>query len=69
MAGFGRPNRPALPGLGTFTGTLLHVSEYRAPTPFTGRRVVVVAGNSAVRVAVELAEAARVSLASRAPVR
>ncbi|MFE5514154.1 FAD-dependent oxidoreductase [Streptomyces sp. NPDC056529] len=24
--GFGRPHRPALPGPGTFTGTLLHVS-------------------------------------------
>ncbi|MGA5215222.1 flavin-containing monooxygenase [Streptomyces cinereoruber] len=68
--GFGRPNRPALPGLETFTGTLLHVSEYRTPAPFAGRRVVVVgAGNSAVQVAVELAEVARVSLASRAPVR
>ncbi|WP_031006048.1 flavin-containing monooxygenase [Streptomyces sp. NRRL F-5727] len=68
--GFGRPNRPALPGLDTFTGTALHVSEYRAPGPFAGQRVVVVgAGNSAVQVAVELADVARVSLASRAPVR
>lgn len=68
--GFGRPYRPALPGLETFTGTLLHVSEYRTPAPFADRRVVTVgAGNSAVQVAVELAEVARVSLASRAPVR
>lgn len=68
--GFGRPNRPALPGLDTFTGTVLHVSEYRRPEPFSGQRVVVVgAGNSAVQVAVELARVARVSLASRAPVR
>ncbi|MFD5766204.1 flavin-containing monooxygenase [Streptomyces sp. NPDC127049] len=68
--GFGRPNRPALPELDTFTGTVLHVSEYRAPEPFAGQRVVVVgAGNSAVQVAVELAQVARVSLASRAPVR
>ncbi|MEU7039412.1 NAD(P)/FAD-dependent oxidoreductase [Streptomyces sp. NPDC046237] len=68
--GFGRPNRPALPGLDTFTGTLLHVSEYRTPQPYAGQRVVVVgAGNSAVQVAAELAATARVSLASRAPVR
>ncbi|MEU1861800.1 flavin-containing monooxygenase [Streptomyces gardneri] len=68
--GFGRPNRPALPGLDTFTGTVLHVSEYRRPEPFSGQRIVVVgAGNSAVQVAAELARVARVSLASRAPVR
>ncbi|WP_137988492.1 flavin-containing monooxygenase [Streptomyces vilmorinianum] len=68
--GFGRPNRPTLPGLDTFAGALLHVSEYRTPEPHEGQRVVVVgAGNSAVQVAAELAQVARVSLASRAPVR
>ncbi|MFF3327450.1 flavin-containing monooxygenase [Streptomyces sp. NPDC002889] len=70
--GFGSPNRPALPGLDSFTGTLLHVTDYRSPEPFAGQRVVVVgAGNSAVQVAAELAARARarVSLASRAPVR
>ncbi|MFE7580110.1 flavin-containing monooxygenase [Streptomyces gardneri] len=68
--GFGQPNRPALPGLDTFTGAVLHVSQYRSPAPFAGRRVVVVGvGNSAVQVAVELADTARVSLATRAPVR
>ncbi|MDX2291898.1 MULTISPECIES: NAD(P)-binding domain-containing protein [Streptomyces] len=68
--GFGRPKRPAPPGLDTFTGAALHVSEHRAPAPFAGQRVVVVgAEKSAVRVAVELAEVARVGQASRAPVR
>ncbi|MFI8403822.1 flavin-containing monooxygenase [Streptomyces sp. NPDC085463] len=68
--GFGRPSRPALPGIGTFADTLLHVSEYRAPQVYAGWRVVVVgAGNSAVQVAVELAEVSRVGLAGRAPVR
>ncbi|WP_313896628.1 NAD(P)-binding domain-containing protein [Streptomyces sp. GC420] len=68
--GFDRPHRPALPGLDSFTGTVLHVRDYRSPRPFAGRRVVVVgAGNSAVQVAAELAAHARVSLASRAPVR
>ncbi|MGW6316431.1 flavin-containing monooxygenase [Streptomyces sp. NPDC055099] len=68
--GFGRPTLPALPGLDSFTGKVLHVADYRAPRPFAGQRVVVVgAGNSAVQVAAELAAHARVSLASRAPVK
>ncbi|GLW50585.1 monooxygenase [Streptomyces sp. NBRC 14336] len=67
---FGNPHRPALPGLRGFTGTVLHAAEYRRPEPFAGRRVVVVgAGNSAVQIAAELAAAACVTLASRAPVR
>ncbi|MCP3803171.1 NAD(P)/FAD-dependent oxidoreductase [Allokutzneria sp. A3M-2-11 16] len=64
---FGRPNRP---NLRSFTGTLLHSADYREPTPFTGQRVVVVgAGNTAVQVGVELAAHARVTLATRSPVR
>ncbi|MFJ4539999.1 flavin-containing monooxygenase [Streptomyces tibetensis] len=67
---FGRPFRPALPGLEEFTGAVLHAAQYRNPEPFAGQRVVVVgAGNSAVQIAAELAGAARVTLASRAPVR
>ncbi|WP_308310489.1 NAD(P)-binding domain-containing protein [Streptomyces sp. CC210A] len=67
--GFGRPHRPMLPGLDSFSGTVLHVSEYRSPEAFAGRRVVVVgAGNSAVQVATELSGRARVSLAGRHPV-
>ncbi|MGC4918374.1 flavin-containing monooxygenase [Streptomyces albogriseolus] len=67
---FGRPHQPALPGLEGFTGQVLHAADYRSPAPFTGRRVVVVgAGNSAVQIAAELAETARVTLATRAPVK
>ncbi|WP_330324548.1 flavin-containing monooxygenase [Streptomyces pseudovenezuelae] len=67
---FGRPHRPALPGLEGFTGTVLHAACYRSPEPFAGRRVVVVgAGNSAVQIAAELATVARVTLVSRAPVK
>ncbi|MFF1306546.1 flavin-containing monooxygenase [Streptomyces sp. NPDC058307] len=67
---FGHPYRPALPGLEEFTGTVLHAAQYRNPAPFAGQHVVVVgAGNSAVQIASELAGAARVTLASRAPVR
>ena len=68
--GFSRPHRPELPGLPGFTGTLLHSSDYRAPGPFAGKRVVVVgAGNSAVLVAVELAAHADVTLATRGRIR
>ncbi|MFE1011674.1 flavin-containing monooxygenase [Streptomyces sp. NPDC058794] len=67
---FGRPHRPAWAGLGGFAGQVLHAADYRDPAPFAGRRVVVVgAGNSAVQIAAELAETARVTLATRAPVR
>ncbi|GLW47447.1 monooxygenase [Streptomyces sp. NBRC 14336] len=67
---FGRPYRPDLPGLRTYTGTLLHAADYSAPEPFDGQRVAVVgAGNSAVQIAAELAKRARVTLVSRHPVR
>ncbi|TRO57605.1 NAD(P)/FAD-dependent oxidoreductase [Streptomyces sp. IB201691-2A2] len=67
---FGRPYRPTLPGLGGFTGSVLHGADYRSPAPIAGQRVVVVgAGNSAVQIAAELAGVARVTLASRGPVK
>jgi putative flavoprotein involved in K+ transport len=68
--GFARPYLPDLPGLSTFTGRVLHASDYHTPTALAGQRVVVVgAGNSAVQIAVELAEHAQVSLATRNPVK
>src|SRR5687768_428814 len=42
--GFGAPYRPALPGLDTFAGHVLHAAEYRTPEPFAGQRVIVVGG-------------------------
>ncbi|CAL9459154.1 NAD(P)-binding domain-containing protein [Streptomyces sp. enrichment culture] len=49
---------------------MLHAAEYREPAPFEGQRVLVVgSGNSAVQIAAELARTARVTLASRRPVR
>jgi putative flavoprotein involved in K+ transport len=66
----GRPHRPALPGLEGFAGQVLHAADYRNPAEFTGRRVIVVgAGNSAVQIAAELARTARVTLATRGPVK
>jgi putative flavoprotein involved in K+ transport len=67
---FSRPHRPDLPGLPGFTGTVLHSSDYRRPEPFAGKRVVIVGGgNSAVQIAIELAAHARVTLATRHPLR
>jgi cation diffusion facilitator CzcD-associated flavoprotein CzcO len=49
---FGQPHRPDLPGLDTFTGTVLHSADYREPSPFTGQRIIVVgAANTAVQLA------------------
>ncbi len=67
---FSTPHRPALPGLDSFTGTVLHSADYREPGPFAGQRVVVVgAANTAVQVGYELAKVATVTLATRAPIR
>ncbi|GAA3936390.1 ArsO family NAD(P)H-dependent flavin-containing monooxygenase [Actinomadura viridis] len=67
---FSRPHRPGLQGLDGFTGTVLHSARYRRPEEFAGRRVVIVGGgNSAVQIAIELAEHSRVTLATRHPLR
>ncbi|WP_027946806.1 flavin-containing monooxygenase [Amycolatopsis taiwanensis] len=67
---FGRPYRPNLPGLDSFTGTVLHAADYREPTGFAGQRIVVVgAANSAVQIGAELAGHARVTLAARHPIK
>lgn len=64
---FTNPYIPTIPG--TFTGRLLHVADYRSPKQYADQRVVVVgAGNSAVQVAYELAEVAKVTMAVRRPV-
>ena len=64
------PYRPSFPGNGDFTGRLLHVAEYRNPTPYVGTRVIVVgAGDSAAQVANELAPVANVTVAARHPLR
>ncbi len=67
---FGRPRTPELPGADRFIGRVLHTAQYRGPTPFADQRVVVVGGgNSAVQIAAELAGVARVTIATRRPIR
>jgi putative flavoprotein involved in K+ transport len=67
---FGRPYWPTVEGHSDFAGRQLHSGGYRGRQGFEGLRVVVVGGaNSAVQIAVELATVARVSLASRRPIR
>lgn len=49
---------------------MLHVADYRRAEPFRGQRIVIVGGaNAAVRVGVELADVADVTLATRSPIR
>ncbi|MFF4031366.1 flavin-containing monooxygenase [Streptomyces sviceus] len=64
------PNVPDWPGRSTFTGTLVHSAQYRSPTPYRGRNVLVVgAGNSGTEIAAVLAGAGaeRVRIAVRTP--
>lgn len=64
------PFRPSWSGLETFSGEILHSSEYVNGAPFQGRSVLVVGfGNSGGEIAVDLAEhGAAPALAVRGPV-
>jgi putative flavoprotein involved in K+ transport len=67
---FHQPALPQFPGQESFKGQILHSADYRRPDPFHGQRVLVVgAGNSAVQIAVELAQMTQVTLTSRTLVR
>lgn len=63
------PRRPDWPGLDTFPGDVLHSADYREPTGYAGRRVLVVgAGNSATEIALDLlGVGATVTLSVRTP--
>lgn len=50
------PKMPEWPGFETFAGQVLHSSAYRNPTPFSGKRVLVVgAGSSAMEIVHDVA--------------
>lgn len=67
---FSRPYTPDIPGLESFSGTLIHSAEYRNAEPFRAKRIVVVgAANSAVQIAYDLAKVASVTLATREAIR
>ena len=67
---FRQPHMPIFPGQEHFQGQLLHAASYRFPEAFRDQRVLVVGvENSAVQIAVELAQVAQVTLTSRQPVR
>lgn len=64
------PFLPDWPGVASFGGEVLHSSAYRNPTPFAGKRVVVIgAGSSGLEIAHDLATggAAKVWLSVRTP--
>ncbi|WP_320781418.1 NAD(P)/FAD-dependent oxidoreductase [Streptomyces sp. CRN 30] len=62
------PRVPRWAGRSTYTGTFLHASEYRDPTPYAGQDVLVVGvGNTGAEIAVDLVDggASRVRLSVR----
>lgn len=67
---FRSPHRPNFPGQEGYEGRVLHACEYRNPSEFKRKQVIVVgAANSAVQISVELQSHASVTLASREPIR
>ncbi len=64
------PFTPTWPGMDGFGGAILHSSAYRNPSPFAGKRVLVVGfGNSGGEIALDLAEAGvDVTLSVRGPI-
>jgi cation diffusion facilitator CzcD-associated flavoprotein CzcO len=64
------PHSPTWPGMQDFAGPIVHSSLYRNPTPFAGKRALVVGyGNSGAEIALDLSEAGvDVALAVRSPV-
>lgn len=63
---FNRPYMPQIDGDTFYQGRVIHSFDYEDASSFAGQRVVVIgANNSAVQIACEVAQVARVSLATR----
>ncbi|MED4402456.1 flavin-containing monooxygenase [Metabacillus fastidiosus] len=64
------PYIPEIKGMDSFNGKVIHSSEYRNTDSFINERVIVVGSrNSAVQIAVELANVSSTTLAVRHPVK
>ncbi|MFF2089515.1 flavin-containing monooxygenase [Paenibacillus sp. NPDC058174] len=67
---FTNPNIPNLTGLNDYNGLIIHSKDYTNDLEFRNKRVIVVGGgNSAVQIAVELANTADVTLATIRPLK
>jgi putative flavoprotein involved in K+ transport len=65
---FNTPYTPHLPGADHFQGRTLHAFDYHEPEPYRRQHVVVVGSrDSAMQIAYELSQVARVSVAARRP--
>jgi len=66
----GAPTLPAVPGLDSFNGAVIHARAYRNAQPFLGKRTLVVGcGNSGAEIALDLAEqGVDVAMVVRGPV-
>ena len=65
-----QPFWPVYPGSRTFTGRQLHTVEYREPTEFSGKRVVVVGGgNSAAQLVADISDVTDVTWVTLSPPR
>jgi cation diffusion facilitator CzcD-associated flavoprotein CzcO len=64
------PYRPSWPGMDSYSGVVVHSSNYQNPQTFSGRRVLVVGfGNSGGEIALDLANSGiDVTIAVRSPV-
>lgn len=66
---FNKPYIPSIHGQEDFTGNVIHSAYYKRPDAFRDQSVIVVGrGNSAVQIAMELADIANTTLAVRKPV-
>lgn len=65
---FNTPYYPAIPGSEKFRGRILHAYNYEDTASYASQRIIVVgARESAIQIAVELAQVAYVTLATRRP--
>ena len=67
---FNTPYIPTLPDIACFRGKILHAFDYTDSHAYRGQHILVIgAGESAIQIAFDLAPVARVTLASRQPLR